>query len=307
VHFTLNFPSHVFPSSCGRLCDKLIASGTFQYKPRKRGPPNQYLRKIQESEPPRPDTAGSSGTKDHELTPTWSPSDVLRSDRTSPGQGSHAMSAMERARAHEWEAGLFVGARSEAPNEQPSAGPSSTFGDSSGFTPSIRVSDSRPESHSQSPMYPRSFDYPSSGSQSFNRRSPNVLISPVTSSISPFVYSHNIHNPLNPFDQVLPRGLLYLIIDLYFDYIYGLCPFVHRPTFMRDLHSRKEEGPDGEEWTAFTMAVISSTLLQMPRAFVPLPRSEVKALIIKTFAHVTDYLAKPYVAVTLQRSELDMI
>ena len=206
---------------------------------------------------------------------------------------------MNQARTHGWDANLLVGRHSETSTDQSSAGLSTSFGGSSGFTPSIRVPDSHTNSHSQSPMYGRAFDYPSSSSHHLSRLSPNVAISPVNSSVSPFAMYP--HNPQNPFDQVLPRGLLYLIIDLYFDYIYGLCPFVHRPSFMRDLHNRKEERSDGEEWTALMMAIIASTLVQIPRAFVPLPRSEVKALVSTTHAHVEAFLAKPYAEVTVTR------
>jgi len=99
----------------------------------------------------------------------------------------------------------------------------------------------------------------------------------------------------------MPRGILYFIIDLYFDYIYGLCPFVHRPSFMRDLYARKEEQPGNQEWVALVMGIVGSTLVQIPRSFVPLPRDEVKALLSTARDIVATYLATPYREVTTTR------
>lgn len=112
------------------------------------------------------------------------------------------------------------------------------------------------------------------------------------------------HNPNNPIDMILPRGLLYHIVDLYFDYLYGLCPYLHRPSFMRDLRERREEKPNPEEFVALVCGVVSSTLGQIPRAFVPLPRREVKGMIIKTYEMVRQYLIKPFEDITVTRREL---
>lgn len=114
------------------------------------------------------------------------------------------------------------------------------------------------------------------------------------------------HNPSNPFDVVLPRGLLYVIVDLYFDYLYGLCPYIHRPTFMQDLRGNREEKPDADEWIALVMGLVCSTLVQIPRAFVPLPRSEVKALVDKTYGMVAVYLSKPFRQCTTTRRKSDL-
>ena len=111
------------------------------------------------------------------------------------------------------------------------------------------------------------------------------------------------HNPHNPFDVILPRGLLYHIVDLYFDYIYALIPCIHRPTFIKDLHDHREDQLGQDEFIALVMAVVANTLVQIPRAFVPLPRSEVKALVVKCNSVARVYLTRNFEEVNASRCE----
>lgn len=114
-------------------------------------------------------------------------------------------------------------------------------------------------------------------------------------------YASLPHNPSNPLEAILPRGFLYHIVDLFFDYIYCLTPCLHRPSFMRDLHAKREERPGEEEWTAMVLSLVAATLVQLPRAFVPMPRSEVKALVQKCYRHVTMALLRDYQDVSIDR------
>jgi hypothetical protein len=50
------------------------------------------------------------------------------------------------------------------------------------------------------------------------------------------------------------------------------------PTLVQDLAKRREMEPGQEEWTAMVLATVMSTVVQVPRAFVPLSRGEVSAL-----------------------------
>jgi hypothetical protein len=88
------------------------------------------------------------------------------------------------------------------------------------------------------------------------------------------------HQPLNsnPLEAIIPRPLLHLIINLFFDYVYPLTPCLHKPTFLADLARHREMEPGQGEWTALVLATVMSTLVQVPRAFVPLTRREVKDL-----------------------------
>lgn len=135
------------------------------------------------------------------------------------------------------------------------------------------VSDQQVGPHSQSPLY----------------------------NLSPIL--HYPHDSNNPLDAVLPRGLLYHVIDLFFDYIYALIPGVHKPTFMRDLHEGREEQPEPEEFIALVMSIVAATLTQMPRSFVPLPRREVKELATKTCRLAREYLCKDFQTATSTRCE----
>ena len=98
------------------------------------------------------------------------------------------------------------------------------------------------------------------------------------------------HPPSNPLDALLPRSLLNQIIALYFDYVYALIPIIHRPTFMHDLSHNREERPGQEEWTCMTLALVASTLVQVPRSFVALPRREVRMLAETCYVRARAYL-----------------
>ena len=91
--------------------------------------------------------------------------------------------------------------------------------------------------------------------------------------------------------MVLPRQLLHQVINLYFDYVYALIPIIHRPTFMHDLHHNREERPGQEEWTCMTLAVVASTLVQVPRSFVSMPRREVRMLVETCYKRGRAYLS----------------
>jgi hypothetical protein len=130
--------------------------------------------------------------------------------------------------------------------------------------------------------------------------------SPVNSNPSPNYPSYAVypHNPNNPFDAILPRGMLLYIVDLYFDYIYALIPCLHKPSFMASLHDGREERPNEEEWIALVMAVVAGTLVQVPHAFVAIPKEEKKALTQRCYALVKDFLYKDFTEVTVSRCKL---
>lgn len=108
-------------------------------------------------------------------------------------------------------------------------------------------------------------------------------------------------NP-NPLEAIIPRPLLHHIIDLYFDYVYCLIPALHKPTFMRNLHNRREEQPGNEEWVALVLAVIEVTLVQMPRSFVALSKQEIKALFSNCSRAVKSYLDRDFSQLTIHRN-----
>jgi hypothetical protein len=191
---------------------------------------------------------------------------------------------------------LMTLASASQPSPRPglAAGPGSTS--SRSFTehnpyPSPRVSTHRPS-------------FNGTGAKQIPQR-PFDSSSPMGSKSSPKYpqYAHYPHNPNNPFDAILPRGMLYYIVDLYFDYIYALIPCLHKPSFMASLHDGREERPGEDEWIALVMAVVAGTLVQVPHAFVAIPKEEKKSLTERCYALVKDFLFRDFTEVTVSRCE----
>lgn len=85
-------------------------------------------------------------------------------------------------------------------------------------------------------------------------------------SIPPLSYYYRPHR----LEEIAPRDTIYLIIALFFDFVYPLTPCVHKPSFMADLHARREERDP--LFFALVMSTVASTLVQVPRSYLPLER-----------------------------------
>ena len=70
---------------------------------------------------------------------------------------------------------------------------------------------------------------------------------------------------------------------------------------MQDLHSHREEDDNQEEWTALVFSVVAATLVQLPRAFVSMPRKKVKALVDRCYGLGREYLNRDFEEVTVTR------
>lgn len=77
-------------------------------------------------------------------------------------------------------------------------------------------------------------------------------------------------------EEIAPRDTISLIIALFFDFVYPLTPCIHKPSFMADLHSRREERDP--LFFALVMSTVASTLVQVPRSYLPLDRPVVRKL-----------------------------
>jgi len=97
-----------------------------------------------------------------------------------------------------------------------------------------------------------------------------VLQSPTT--IPPLSYFHRPYR----LEEIAPRDTILLIIALFFDFVYPLTPSIHKPSFMADLHSRREERDP--LFFALVMSTVASTLVQVPRSYVPMERPVVRRL-----------------------------
>jgi hypothetical protein len=77
-------------------------------------------------------------------------------------------------------------------------------------------------------------------------------------------------------EEVASRETLMLIVTLFFDFVYPLTPCIHKPTFMADLHSRRDERD--QLFFALVMSIVASTLVQVPRSYLPMERLVVRKL-----------------------------
>lgn len=77
-------------------------------------------------------------------------------------------------------------------------------------------------------------------------------------------------------EEIAPRDTISLIIALFFDFVYPLTPCVHKPSFMADLHAHREERDP--LFFALVMSTVASTLVQVPRSYLPMDRPVVRKL-----------------------------
>lgn len=99
----------------------------------------------------------------------------------------------------------------------------------------------------------------------------------------------------------MPRSLVLKAIDTYFQCVYCLVPVVHRPSFLADIQSRREELPSAEEWTALLLGVVAVTLAQVPWAFAPMSKGEVKGLVGRCYVEAKKWAQQDTIAITTTR------
>ena len=95
---------------------------------------------------------------------------------------------------------------------------------------------------------------------------------PPPNTLPPLSYYYRPHS----LEDVAPRDTIMLIIALFFDFVYPLSPCVHKPSYMADLHARREERDP--LFFALVMSTIASTLVQLPRSYLPMGRHAVRKL-----------------------------
>lgn len=354
-----------FKTTCSH-CKHLGLECTFDYKPKKRGPPNLYLRKRQQEEaeaagrPWAGDEAGSSagrggghraeghsphahghgryGSDFNSEDRTWKepiaaatgkklyppnpnkqetsePYVVanyyrdLPPDRGGPGPGTlaeqHAsrMTALGMAGAAErailgtdverdWEPALAMAINATSASAAADESAAYLVSDTGDLGSAGRPGG--PDSAAVRAILSTGQSTGPTGFSPFTSSSPSGHLG-----ISP--YSHMPSNPSNPLDQILPRPLLHHIIDLYFDYVYPLVPCLHRPSFMADLYGHREEREGEEEWTVLVLCLVAATLCQIPRAWVSMPRRDVRELVYRCYRRAVDTLALDFGAPTVLR------
>jgi hypothetical protein len=95
---------------------------------------------------------------------------------------------------------------------------------------------------------------------------------PPPNTLPPLSYYYRAHS----LEDVAPRDTIMLIIALFFDFVYPLSPCVHKPSYMADLHARREERDP--LFFALVMSTVASTLVQLPRSYLPMGRFAVRKL-----------------------------
>ncbi|KAG9048987.1 hypothetical protein FS837_011538 [Tulasnella sp. UAMH 9824] len=94
--------------------------------------------------------------------------------------------------------------------------------------------------------------------------------------------SQLIHPPLSAFhrahslETIAPMPLIMHILSLFFDYVYPLTPCVHKPSFYEGLREKREE--KDPLFFALVCSTLASTLVQVPRSYLPMERDEVRKL-----------------------------
>ncbi|PCH39748.1 hypothetical protein WOLCODRAFT_23609 [Wolfiporia cocos MD-104 SS10] len=257
------------PDDPKQSCKHCIALGiacTYDYQPKKRGPPNLYLRRLQE--------AAAAQQAQEQPSDLSHPSASTSHAATSPTQG------------------ISPGAQGAMPSFlDTSLSPVSPM-HTSALSPS-RYTIAADAYHSQfTPMASLGSSYSARGSavddaQAFASphdqfstyplhnwmfRQHQTMSIPPPTSIPPLSYYYRPHR----LEDVAPRDTILLIIALFFDFVYPLTPCIHKPSFMADVHSHREERDP--LFFALVMSTVASTLVQVPRSYLPMDRIAVRKL-----------------------------
>ncbi|KAI6166598.1 fungal-specific transcription factor domain-containing protein [Pisolithus thermaeus] len=242
-------------------CSTLGIPCTYDYRPKKRGPPNLYLRRLQQAQADGT-ASGVSGRRQDDGSPPLSQT-LASSSQPSvapshPAQGQLAVNETSMAAA------MLL---SNIPSQY------STSTDTSSDPYHSVVSLASQGSYGGS--FPS--DHPDGhlkagyvAHHQHHLSSPAAFLPP--NILPPLSYYCRPHR----LEDIAPRDTIFLIIALFFDFVYPLTPCVHKPSFMADLHAHREERDP--LFFALVMSTVASTLVQVSRSYVPMERSTVKKL-----------------------------
>nr|XP_018264448.1 uncharacterized protein I303_02615 [Kwoniella dejecticola CBS 10117]OBR86606.1 hypothetical protein I303_02615 [Kwoniella dejecticola CBS 10117] len=129
-----------------------------------------------------------------------------------------------------------------------------------------------PSSHAHPYPYFQHNGYPPTGilRPEDQLRSPKTLTS--LSPLSPHAYANMNYNynpslQFNSLDNVLGRDIAMYIFSLFFDYVHPLTPCLHRPTFLLEVETRRDE--KDPVFLALVLSVLASAIVQIPKALLP--------------------------------------
>ncbi|KAH7101400.1 fungal-specific transcription factor domain-containing protein [Auriculariales sp. MPI-PUGE-AT-0066] len=260
------------PEESCRHCTVLEVPCTFNYKPKKRGPPNQYLRRLKEAQ-----GAAVDGEALRAISPPPRRSKPRRimplKQPTPPAVGGHSsLSTAADVSVHEPR-------RPAVPVESvPQLNELSVFANPVGSLASAL--DGFFAGHQLAPLYPLA-------AQPFSAEPITDGISTVMDTVSflnvlpllppapTFPPLQHLYRP-HSIDTIAPRQQIEMIMGLFFDVVYPLRPCIHKPSFLADFASHREE--TDAIFFALIMSTVASTLVQLPRSYLPMQRAEVRQL-----------------------------
>lgn len=253
-------------SSC-KHCITLGIPCTYDYQPKKRGPPNLYLRRLQEAAAAAA-AQQQQESQNGETSPLSTRPNLTGSrQQTLPTIAQPSSSFLEQSLNGVGPSGSLQSSHfaitTDAYHSHYQPMSSSSFSTSPVEQRSPKTDDSQsfvypPEQFSTYPLY----------NWSYRQHQP----APPPSTLPPLSYYYRPHS----LEDVAPRDTIMLIVALFFDFVYPLSPCVHKPSYMADLHARREERDP--LFFALVMSTVASTLVQLPRSYLPMGRHAVRKL-----------------------------
>ncbi|KZO93698.1 hypothetical protein CALVIDRAFT_485655 [Calocera viscosa TUFC12733] len=269
-------------------CLALNIPCTYDYQPKKRGPPNLYLRRLQEQKD-REDGKENGSSRAHRgsgsLPPVSPTRSTIPASASAPSVPPVALPAWNPTPSPSDSVPLSLDI---PPSRYPIAAdtytptPSTSYGFEapSSPTPSYTSQASISGRASQPPpggVYPPLPSMPTYPLYNLPMNSPGSPIAPVGHHYMPLYPALDYHfTRQHRIDDIAPRPQILHILSLFFEFVYPLTPCVHKPSFLADLASRREERDT--LFFALVMSTVASTLVQVPRACLPMSRREVRRL-----------------------------
>ncbi|KAI6042705.1 fungal-specific transcription factor domain-containing protein [Pisolithus marmoratus] len=246
-------------------CVTLGIPCTYDYQPKKRGPPNLYLRRLQQAQAAGSTSGASAQRRDDSSSDP--PIPPLSQPPTGPPHSNVVPSQSGQSQ-------LVFMEPCTAPTLLSSiASQYSTCTDTSSdhYHPAVPLSSqgsyggSFPSDHSDGHLKARNVTH-----HQQHLSSPATFLPPnIFPPLSYYCRPHRL-------EDIAPRNTIFLIVELFFDFVYPLTPCVHKPSFMADLHAHREERDP--LFFALVMSTVASTLVQVSRCYLPMERSTVKKL-----------------------------
>ncbi|OCF58239.1 hypothetical protein L486_04269 [Kwoniella mangroviensis CBS 10435] len=101
-------------------------------------------------------------------------------------------------------------------------------------------------------------------------RTPKAIPHNPLSPISPhsiYVNYQQHQSQFGSLDNVIPRDVAGYVFSLFFDYVHPLTPCLHRPTFLMEVETRRDE--KDPVFLALVLSVLASAMVQIPKALLP--------------------------------------